>query len=521
MKFNLREFFFHPFLLAIYPVLSLFAFNLGEMRSSAAYRPLLISLVMTLIIFVILRLSTRNWQMAAVLTTFTVLLFFTYGHIYNFVKNQSIFGFVYGRHRILGPVWIISGLIIIWFIFKRTQITRVTTTVLNLVTLVLIAMPVIQIINYYIHNNMARTTNTEIDDSTKLTYMMGGDLPDIYYIILDRYSRADIILAETGYDNSAFTQALEDRGFFVARCSRSNYQTTLPSIASTLNMVYLDELTEEQAWVNNENSLVPYIRDNAVRRQLEDIGYHTVNLAAYQNVQWPDAEYFIDPLAAKTSSRTSGYISPFEVILLHTTLIRIILDMQTQSVSKLTDMINFPYAEYIQQQTFILDKIPELPFLPSPVFAYIHINIPHTPYVFGQTGELLNAQTVEEGFTQVQNEGVISEGYVGQVQFINQRILAIVDQLVANSGNDPIIIIQGDHGFVGIDADAILNAYLVPDTVHEHLYDSITPVNTFRILFSDLFNVSFPLLSDVSYLPAFEGDTLIQVISPPLPCKSE
>jgi hypothetical protein len=50
-----------------------------------------------------------------------------------------------------------------------------------------------------------------------------GLFPDIYYVILDGYARADILDELYGYDNSRFLDYLERHGFFVAETSHSNY----------------------------------------------------------------------------------------------------------------------------------------------------------------------------------------------------------------------------------------------------------------------------------------------------------
>jgi hypothetical protein len=45
----------------------------------------------------------------------------------------------------------------------------------------------------------------------------------------------------------------------------------------------------------------------------------------------------------------------------------------------------------------------------------------------------------------------------------------------------------------------ILNAYFLPPNVEEVLYDQISPVNTFRLLFNQEFGADFDLLDDASY----------------------
>jgi hypothetical protein len=64
---------------------------------------------------------------------------------------------------------------------------------------------------------------------------------------------------------------------------------------------------------------------------------------------------------------------------------------------------------------------------------------------------------------------------------------------------------MGDHGpptgryATREDRMKILNGYYVDKQTGADLYDSITPVNSFRIIFNDYFGESFPLLDDVSH----------------------
>jgi hypothetical protein len=46
---------------------------------------------------------------------------------------------------------------------------------------------------------------------------------------------------------------------------------------------------------------------------------------------------------------------------------------------------------------------------------------------------------------------------------------------------------------------AILNAYYLPDADTSFLYDKISPVNSFRVLFNAYFNTGYEILPDRSY----------------------
>ena len=58
--------------------------------------------------------------------------------------------------------------------------------------------------------------------------------PIIYYIILDGYARSEVMRELFDFDNTAFLERLERKGFFVARGSNANYCQTPLSRSSSL-----------------------------------------------------------------------------------------------------------------------------------------------------------------------------------------------------------------------------------------------------------------------------------------------
>jgi hypothetical protein len=94
---------------------------------------------------------------------------------------------------------------------------------------------------------------------------------------------------------------------------------------------------------------------------------------------------------------------------------------------------------------------------------------------------------------------LIKSLYVGQVSYINSQIIPIIDSILAQSEVKPIILLQGDHGFDLPNRMEILNAYLVPDVVRAQLYQGISPVNSFRLLFDAYFGAKYVLLPDKSF----------------------
>ena len=50
---------------------------------------------------------------------------------------------------------------------------------------------------------------------------------------------------------------------------------------------------------------------------------------------------------------------------------------------------NYPYADHVRQQRYILSKFKEVSTYRGPKLVFIHIDIPHPPYVFNADGSLI------------------------------------------------------------------------------------------------------------------------------------
>jgi hypothetical protein len=189
------------------------------------------------------------------------------------------------------------------------------------------------------------------------------------------------------------------------------------------------------------------------------------------------------------------YVTPFEQMLIDSTMLSIYSDFSRKaSWNAYADSIH-PQANYIGLQEYILDQLPKVAALDSPTFTYAHINITHQPYVFSPDGYLFDAK-----------ETLFPDGYIHALDYVDTRLIPILQEILDRSGTPPIIIIQGDHGYPMKDDPAtkgnispILNAYYLPGLGQDGLYPTISPVNTFRLIFNDYFGGQYVLLPDESY----------------------
>ena len=73
---------FHPFLFAIFPIISTYSVNMQELLPNYLIQPIIIILIFMIIILFVSRLILKNWAKAGVMVSLTIGYVFSYGHIY-------------------------------------------------------------------------------------------------------------------------------------------------------------------------------------------------------------------------------------------------------------------------------------------------------------------------------------------------------------------------------------------------------------------------------------------------------
>lgn len=480
----------YPFFFVAYPVLALVGININEVEPNVLWRPLIILLFSVFILMVVLRLIMRDWHRAAILISVFIFLFFTYGHAYSYLKKVDISGFILGRHRQMLPLWLGVGALAGWWVMRKLRNPRSLAPTLNLVSIFLLIYPSFQTISYVIKREQAEKKALEAAQTQGASSPLGY-APDIYYIILDAYGRQDVLMEMFNYDNTSFLRFLESKGFYVAKCSQSNYAQTMLSLTSSLNFDYLDSLTSSLTPdADTRAPLRALGQYNNARKFLSSQGYSIVSFATNFPVsEWTDAGYFLSPPAQG--------MGDFEIMLAQTSVLRAPLDMIKESPEQKS-------ADWYRRRTlFVLDQLERtVPGLNSPKFVFAHLVIPHHPFVFGPNGEELNS--IEANVPPFEEYKV---KYPDQVTYINKRMQAIIDIILKTSSHPPIIIIQGDHGPASFDVIERrmknLSAYYFPDNT-QGLYPTITPVNSFRVIFNKYFGQNYPMLEDKAFYSDYD-----------------
>ena len=488
----------HSIAVAAYPVLFLFAENAEQQVTLAPlWLPLAVCVAAGIGTLLVASALLRDWMRGGLLASLLLILFFSFGHVWNLVGDRI------GERWIMGVLWVAVAVLGGALIWRGGRWVEPAGRFLNIVALLLVAFNVFRVANFASESASIAQAITGPDE---LTLSAPASQPDVYYIILDRYANVDTLRDIYGYDNEPFMRELEQRGFSVARHSWANYFKTALSVYSSMNMKHIDPEELHATRPNTFDEIHQALRDHmAVPAALKSIGYDYIHLGNW----WEPTATNIDAdisLRFQESAEFSG-------ALFSTTMMSIISPPVETEASD--DGETITRRDMARSTTlFAFDRLEESAGRPGPTFVFAHILVPHPPYIFKPDGSPV-AEEEARGRSERAN-------YVRQLQFANTRVLRAIDTLIRDSGPDPIIVLQADEGpwpaafaagqkrFKWLDAPpediqqkfGILNAMRLPgvDPADFGFTDRTSPVNEFRIVFNALFGTDLPLLPDVTYL---------------------
>jgi hypothetical protein len=497
---RIKFFPFHPFLFAVYPAFALLGHNITEVRPGVALRALLASLGLCLLLLGLFRLLLRDWDRVAVATSLSLVLFFTYGHVYNFLRARDLAGISLDRHRYLAPLWLllfVGG--VVWLVWKKPALTRVHGF-LNLVVVAALAFPLFQVLVFGFQSQTAGQPEAgSLAAQSSLQLPEGKPAPDIYYLILDAYTRDDTLLREYGLDNTPFLEQLAGLGFYVAPCAQSNYAQTQLSLVSSLNFDYLENLDERYSAGSTSRAGLPeLLKHSRLRTALEALGYQSVAFeTGFRTTEWEDADLYLAPQTSSAGILQPGSgLTDFELVLINTSAGRLLTDAAVKLPEFIQPDFDNPRRIHRDRILFVFDQLRSLASRPGPKLVFAHIIIPHPPYVFGPDGE----------FTDYDQDP--RTAYANQVTYLNRTLIPLLESIINQSETPPVIIIQGDHGGTEsrqADRMDILSAYYLPGGTQDPLYQSISPVNSFRVVLNEFFGGAYELLADASYFSGYNA----------------
>jgi hypothetical protein len=484
----------HPLLFALFPILFLYAHNMSELYLSQLALPLPLAAAAAAIVWLGLALGLRDTRRAALVSSLFLVWFFLFGHLRGLVAprdaglestNVLIFVALYWMLLMVG-----AGLLIV----QRREL-RGLSSALNVAAVVLVAFQLVVIGGYEASRALA-SRRVQQAAAIGSTTAARGVPPNIYCIVLDGYARADVLRDIYHFDNSPFLDYLRHKGFAIARRGRANYSQTILSLASCLNMTYLDEVAAQVGRRSTDRApLARMIQRNRLFTFLRRRGYHTVAFASgYSPVDIHSADIYIDAVPGLTE---------FQRVILNTTPLPLVLPAPSVAIVEHADAKRILY---------IFDHLADTTKLKPPIFVFAHILSPHPPFVFDHNGRIIGR---EVGFRldRVPGMPVRSEttGYVEQLRFVNRKTQATVAQLLARSTWPTVIVVESDHGAsLRTDWDRVertdvrerlgsLMAVYLPGDGDRAIPDDLSDVNVFRLVLNRYLGADLPLLPNESY----------------------
>ena len=483
----------HLLFAALLPVMSMYAVVPARAETTELIRSSLCVLAAAVAIWAIFIVPLRDTTKAAILTTMTILLITLVTPDLMERADRSWLGDIGLTRRRYVLAMFGTVLLILAIALHRTRRPLGSlTTGLNIVTLGFLLPPVATLLSVRAITIYSEHRTGPILSAPKAT-VAPGQKPDIYYIVLDRYGD-NATMREHGFDNSEFLQSLESRGFFVARESHSNYLKTALSMSSSLNLQYHDDIVRTEGPASPNWQPINYrLKHHVVGRFLKSQGYRYIHSGA---AWWPPTVH--TPLADENISYFS--VPGSVTLLFRQPLLAPISDKLDNSI---VDHRRLKFERVNGQ----LEALGRVPTQPGPKFVLAHFLVPHPPEVFNEDGSY--ASRTEQGLRNYR------ENYRHQVMMANRITNYLVTRILAMSPTPPVIIVQSDEGpypegledsgeyqFRGFTPaqlrlrSAILNAYYLPGPGREQLYHSISPVNSFRLLFNAYFGTNLPMLPD-------------------------
>jgi hypothetical protein len=454
------------------------------------YIPLLISYF----VMIHLHIPTQKTSLILLIISFFVLFFgtlqkfFSHTPILNIVSNFFVFTAV-------------CFLIIILFVIKVLKSKEINPNISGPINIILIVLIGIEIGAFVINKVHINKTKNLIYPEKPLSdhYVSPGYpdscKPDIYFFVFDAYTNNPTLKTVWNFDNSQITDWLAEKGFHIGNNTHSNYDFTTYSVSSTFNMNFIpSDKGNDASITKNILRSNKSLSDNETFSILSKENYKINFIAPFRNsIQENDLGYFFDYLVAGQIQgqtfpgclRRSNFFITIRNKLYtnsHIDSYYKVFEDKYQNILKTVDKIKKTTDSTINRR---------------PNFVYGHILVPHAPALFDAHGKFISPA---EALT-----ATYFNTYVDQIKFANTLIMDLIHYIQIHNKKNTIILIEGDHGYSFYSLDSIpqfgfknFNAIYFPDKNYSQLYDTLSPVNEFRIIFNKYFRQNYPLLEDSS-----------------------
>ena len=452
----MKNFILFPFLLAFFPSWILILKNYDEV----IFQDILISLAIiaiSVIVWIVIAKIIKNENKAALITGVGVGFFFYFGYVQDALDGIMIFNIPINKTSILLIISILIFIISTIYFVKSRKSFESTIKIANVITITLILVVALQ---FVIPGAYA-------------------EKPNVYHIILDEYTDNEILLKKFSYDNEKFLEFLNKNGFYMPDKSFSTFSSTPHELNSILNMDY----PMKKGWVSDSYQA---LKNNKVMSVFSDQNYSIIETNSA--MRWKDFSDVDTHLCYDVDFINSEFLDQ----VLRKSIIRYFMEQHQTDTRRDIVRCTFNELSEIALQSN------------GPTYVFAHLYVPHPPFIFGPNGENVTPDHREiSGLQSWENP----QGYINQLIYATNQVSVVIKNIVKNDPN-AIIIVQGDTGtLTGTDistttmkdiyqSHSILYAVRIPDVNN---LESVIPVNTYRIIFNNYFNMNYEYLEQHIY----------------------
>jgi hypothetical protein len=472
----------HVFLLVIFFVVNGYRSNMEIMWAGDLLPVGGILLLLGGLLLLLAHARQRSWQKAGLYVFFFMLLLLFYGVAEDFLKNTPLKNIA--KINWLLPAFLCMLVVVCVLVGRSKRNFKRATVFLNVLLGVYILLDLGAIGLGWLRGDDRLDPMTSLRSPPGLARTCHDcDKPDIYLVVIDEYMGTPELRSYFGYDNSSLQKRLREQEFLVVENAYSNYRYTDASIASMLNMQFIEpsSLQGLEGFDQVKRKLL-FIKDNMVCSFLRREGYRISNQSIFQ-------------LRNAPASYSNSFIPLQSNIFTGKTLYRRLL----VAIAGSGYYANNPWLQdwigkdLLRNNRLMMERTLENADRTSntPLFTYTHLLMPHAPFAYDSLGN--------RNYHIPKNSKETDTAYLHYLVYANKKITAFITELKRRTQGKAVILLMGDHGYKGSKEKGrhqTLNAVYLPQKNYEGWHEGFTHVNQFPAVFNAVFNYRLPMLKD-------------------------
>lgn len=446
--------------------------------------------------FLLLRRWTHSPAISSLILFVLSCFILFFRPIHGMVKNTAILSII-SSYKIFLPVCFVLLLLFCRKLFRKRTVSLKTIIFLNTTMLSLLIVEG----GIFLHHGLeVKATHNliypakTICDHYQPTVRADSSKPDIFLLVFDEYTNNEALKKLWQFSNDTITEWLSRNGFYISRQAKANYDFTPYSMSSMFNMDYLDSQKGKDATLGrNVLQSNKSMSDNQLFCILRKENYSLHFYSPFRNTieedglghyfdYLPNGQLYRQTLPGSVALDIGWNFSNRKIDFLGRWKM---LEQDAKSMAKAN-----------QKLIGLVKLATDISASRKPHFIYGHFLITHEPHLYDNQGRLHTEYLDTDPM----------KTYTTQIEYANFVIDDLITYILRHNKKNTILILMGDHGFRRLPEE--LNAFRFPNLMaiyfpeqnYKQLYETISPVNMFRLLLNEYFDQHLPLLSDSTIL---------------------